>query len=387
LRFLYVNANTIKLIKSGGYTMNKWIFLVIVFLVTVCTINACAQAPSTPVPSPTPKPAQTTPPAAEVKILKFAYDMPKTGGTAQGWNWFAEQVPIKTNGRYKVDVYPAGALFKSADAMNSIQAGIADFSNVAISANTKALPVNSLFYLPSVHFPNTKEGLAASRATGRELLTKYSVMSNEFKSFKLFSWNVGISSIVFTKRTKLSVPDDLKGLKIAAGGADQELVKLTGGTPVMIAPPDMYAGLDKGVVDGGVTGWVQIQSQRFDEVVNYFLDYGFGQNVQTVPMNLTTWNSLPPDIQQILTDLVPGMENVSANAMLGDDDKGRNLVNSNPSKTVVVPNAEQKQLWDALFAPMEAVWLENMKAKGVSEAPAILSYLKQKSSEAWAKSK
>ena len=183
----------------------------------------------------------------------------------------------------------------------------------------------------------------------------------------------------------MSVPNDLKGLKVAAGGADQDLVKLAGGTPVMVIPPDMYQALDKGVVDAAVTGWVQINAQKFDEVANYFLDYGLGQNVQTVIMNLEKWNSLPPDIQKILTDMVPEMEEISARAMYTDDGKGREKVASEPNKTVVVPNAEQRKLWDELCIPMETAWLDEMKAAGVTDAPAILSYIKQKSAEAWAK--
>ena len=386
--------------------MKKWLLVFVTLIVALtfisCSGQAAAPATSAPVKTSNPAPATSAAPApatsaapassapasqtaGNAKILKFSYDMPKTGGTAQGWNWFADQVTAKTNGRYKVDVYPSGVLFKASDSLNAIQNGIADFTNVAISGNAKALPINSVFYLPSVHFPNTPAGLSASRATARALLAKYPVMLDEFKSVKLFSWNVGISSIVFAKKTKLSVPNDLKGLKIAATGADQDLVKLAGGTPVMINPPDMYAGLDKGVVDAAVTGWVQIKSQHFEEVSSYFLDFGFGQNVQSVCMNLDTWNSLPPDIQKILNDLVPQMEETSANAMLSDDAAGRDMVKTNKDKTIVVPDADQRKAWNDLFVPMEQGWLDNMKAKGVTDAPAILSSLKQSSADAWSK--
>lgn len=313
--------------------------------------------------------------------------MPKTAGTAQGFSWFADQVPLRTDGKYKVDVYPGGSLFKSAESLNSVQAGVADLANASISSNAKAVPISSVVFLSSVHFPATKEGMIAATTAHRELMAKYSVMSDEWKNFKQLGWCVGASFIPATKRTKVVVPDDLKGLKIACGAVDQDMLKMMGAVPVMVNVPEMYQSIDKGVVDGAIIGWEQLHAERILELTNYFLNYGFGNIVQTVNWNLNSWNSLPPDIQKTFTDLMRETELKQMDLVLEQSKIAADEIKAAGGKVISVPTPDQMKLWDKYFASQEAAWLDTMKAKGVTDAPAILSYLKQKSAEAWAQNK
>jgi len=350
--------------------------------------QAQAPAANTTVPATTAKPpGSTTASVQGAKILKFAYSMQKTGPTGQAFEWWGQQVAIRTNGRYTVDSYPGQTLFKSAEAFNSIKAGVADVSSSALGADSKALPITSVLLLPSANFPNTKAGLAAATAIDKELLAKYPSMSDEYKSFKRYAWCVGGSYLVMLKKAKVGVPSDLSGLKIGCEAVYFDILKSVGAVPVAIVPPDMYPAIDKGVVDGVIIGFEQLYSLKLDEVLNYYLEYYFAPNIQTLIWNQESWNSLPPDVQKTLDDLALELElTVQANSLAINLQSKDRIIKAG-GKVIAAPTPDQTAAWDKVSAIPDAAWLDKMKSMGVTEAPAILQLVKQKTSEAWSNNK
>jgi len=361
--------------------MKKMFFPLVFILLLTLVLGACAAPPAAPTTAPSEQP---TPAPVEAKTitLKFAYDMPKLSPLGIGFDWFAAELEKRTDGKVKVDIYPGQSLFKQAEAVNSVLAGVADIATGSISANQKVFAINRVFTLPSVYFPDTEAGHMARREAATKMYEKYPALSDELKPFKLMFWSTNPAYTFITKNKKVVVPDDLKGLKIASLGLDMEIVKLAGGSPVFVIPPEVYMNMDKNVVDGALVGWFMVKNEHFEEVAPYWLDYGFGQNTQFSLMNLDSWNSLPPDIQKILTDLAPETEQRVAVTYLASVKEGREIVTAKGCEITPL-TAEQRQLWLNLTKPLDEVWVNSAKESGVTNAQEILDSLKQLSAEAW----
>jgi TRAP-type C4-dicarboxylate transport system substrate-binding protein len=368
---------------------------ILISIVTILVIIAVALpiigcAPSAPV-TPTPQKPQTTTPSTPAttqapRILKFSYDMPKTGAIVRGWEWFAAELEKRTNGSYKIDFYPAQSLIKQSQILEAIVGGATDISSLGPNAQSQAMPVCTVVSLPSTHFPDTKEGHAAASDAVKELLAKFPAMSNELKNFKLNSWNTLPANIIMSKNTKIVVPDDMKGVKSASQGNDRELIRLAGGVPVSMPPAEVYQALDKSVVEAATVSWIHLTSNHYEEIAQYYLDIALGNDVQLSIMALSSWNSLSPDVQKIITDLLPEMQARSDEAYIIQMAQGRKLaVDKNRTITPLTP--EQKKLWEAVAQPLDQAWIDNVKSKGITDGPAILSLLQQRSAEAWAKNK
>ncbi len=382
--------------------MKKWWFPLISILVVVFILSACSQPSPTPSQAPpqtsstisATKPTSAAPSAPAsitastsapgAKILKFAADMPPNGPIVAGWTWFGSELEKKTNGKYKIDFYFSQSLVKSAEKLNAVSAGIADFGNASLSAFSQAFPSCGVFTLPSVHFPDTTAGHAAALAAQQQLLAKYPVMNNEFKNFKLFTISTLPANLIMTRKVKVLVPNDLKGLKMASQGMDKDIVNLAGGAAVQMIPSEAYPAIDKGVVEGGTFSWIHMPANHYEELCQYYLDYTFGHDIQTSIISLNTWNSLPQDVQKIITDLAPEAIARSDASYIANIDIGKKMV-LDKNRVISVPTAEQKKLWETLIQPMDSIWLDSMKAKGISDAPAILSDLKKLSVDAWSK--
>lgn len=357
-----------------------WILLALVtvsvFIVTGCSTTS---APSTTAPTTTSKPAASTPPVSTPTssgtiTLKFASDLPPNGSIVPGWTWWADEVQRRSNGRVKVDFYFAGALFNQVDTPDALKAGVADIANMSLTAHYNLEPITNVFGLPAMEFPDAKDGYLASYNAYLQLSQKYPAIKNELVDYKLLMWVTNPAFHIISKK-QVTVPNDLKGMKIGGKTEQGQIIQGAGAVSVQVIPPNMYESLSKGVIDGGFITWAQVSTYKLTEVVSYFLDYLVTQETTQICMNLKTWNSLPPDIQKLMMDLVPESIAHSADSTLTISQKSIQLIKDS-NKTMTTLTADQVKLWDTLVSPRQDAWVKDAQSKGVSDAATILSDLK-----------
>jgi TRAP-type transport system periplasmic protein len=94
----------------------------------------------------------------------------------------------------------------------------------------------------------------------------------------------------------------LAGLKVRANAAWEGIVRALGGAPVNMAPGDVYAAMQKGVVDG--LAWPIHMSAQFKlyEVGKYMTRPGFGHSNNVLLVNTNKFNALTEKQRKILID-------------------------------------------------------------------------------------
>ena len=72
-------------------------------------------------------------------------------------------------------------------------------------------------------------------------------------------------------------------MKIRGLPFNLNLIKALGGSPIIVAPPELYSALEKGVVDG--YGWPQIGhiERKFHEIVKYQIDHPYYKVCRSPP--------------------------------------------------------------------------------------------------------
>ena len=108
--------------------------------------------------------------------------------------------------------------------------------------------------------------------------------------------------IGLVSKEKVETVDDLNGLKISTFGPWLDIVNDLGAVGTYIPGPDRYSALQTGVVDASLTTTAWMYDEHFYEVNPWLVRPGWlwGTTDQII-MNLDVWNSLPDDLQQILT--------------------------------------------------------------------------------------
>ncbi|MBW2027451.1 MAG: TRAP transporter substrate-binding protein DctP [Deltaproteobacteria bacterium] len=315
--------------------------------------------------------ALTPGPAVSKQIeLRFNYSMPAKVPPSTGWEWFARELTQRSGGRVKVTTFPHGALFKIRQAWENTIAGTADITNLSVRTFAKRLPLTSVTMLPTIYWPDTVQGTVAS---GRAIMTLYKEfpeIQKEFKDLKVLCFNQLAAYHLLTKKP-VRKPSDLKGMKIGAGGIMGEFIQSQGGSFVAIAPPKSYMSLKTGVIDGMAMAWSSMGVYKLWEVAGYVNEITIGRVPLPVVMNKQAWNSLPPDLQDLVMKLADeqmeyGTETLYDNLVRQKKNMIRNGVEA------YVPTGNEAKAWINAFEPLETRWLAEREKQGLRVAPKVL---------------
>jgi TRAP-type C4-dicarboxylate transport system substrate-binding protein len=98
-------------------------------------------------------------------------------------------------------------------------------------------------------------------------------------------------------------PVEMAGLKFAANGTYVEaFAKALGTSFQVIKMADAYSGLERGTFELYNTAIDLMVALSIPEVVKYIIDHPVYRSNITIPMNLDSWNKLPPRLQKLMTD-------------------------------------------------------------------------------------
>lgn len=111
---------------------------------------------------------------------------------------------------------------------------------------------------------------------------------------------------VLFSNEKIGSLEDLKGKKIRASGwTTAEFIEALGATGVNLAFSEVPQSLQRGVVDGAVTGSLSGFNAGWGEVAKYLYPLPIGGWDYIIGvMRLDTWKALSPEEQQTLTSLI-----------------------------------------------------------------------------------
>jgi TRAP-type C4-dicarboxylate transport system substrate-binding protein len=95
---------------------------------------------------------------------------------------------------------------------------------------------------------------------------------------------------------------DLKGLNIRVSPMYLQAIKGLGGNPVVIPPTEVYAALERNVVDGYCWPAVGIRDWGWQKHTQYVVDPGFYNVPNPLLVNMKAWNQLPQKLRDLLTE-------------------------------------------------------------------------------------
>jgi TRAP-type transport system periplasmic protein len=94
---------------------------------------------------------------------------------------------------------------------------------------------------------------------------------------------------------------DLNGMKIRSTGLYNPFLKAMGATTIVMAPGDVYAGLQRGVVAGLAWPWGSIGQYGWQRFLKYRVKPSFFGASNLLLVNLDKWKSLSKEQQALIT--------------------------------------------------------------------------------------
>lgn len=235
---------------------------------------------------------------AEATInLKFAHWAPPlTVFSEEVYAPWAQEVEKNTGGRVKITLFPGGAMGAPQDHYNLLTSGMCDIAMVDTSFTGGVFPLTTVMNLPLL-FSSAK----SAAASYYELIAK-DLADTEYKNIKVLFTGSAAPQCLFSNKPVKKI-EDIKGMRIAISSEmGIKALESLGAKAIFMPPPEIYTGLERGIIDGATQCWDAAASFKYYEVSKYRTFTDFGVTPHLIMMNLDSWKKLPDDIKKIFED-------------------------------------------------------------------------------------
>ncbi|HRP65232.1 MAG TPA: DctP family TRAP transporter solute-binding subunit [Thauera sp.] len=247
---------------------------------------------------------ETAPPKApmvapdSVRVLRFGYNIPVDSALHEAAARFAEQVAERSQGRVRVDLYPAQQLGTDDQMLEMARLGELDLLLTPTAKISVAVPAMQYADLP-FYFP-TREDLyeMLDGEPGRMLLDKLRAIDLVGVTF----WENGFKH--FTATRPLRRVEDFAGLPVRVMKSRLliEQFRALGAHPISIDFHALRQALADGVVEGQENPLVAITSMGLHEVQPHLTLSSHGYLGYVFMISARVFDTLPSSTQQLLID-------------------------------------------------------------------------------------
>jgi TRAP-type mannitol/chloroaromatic compound transport system substrate-binding protein len=204
-----------------------------------------------------------------------------------------------TDGRFRIQAFPAGEIVPSLGAFEATQNGTVEMSHVPnywFFGRQAALG----FHTGIPFGLNARQQNAwVVQGGGLDLLNE---VLRPFNMINFPAGNTGTQMGGFFRR-EIRTPDDIKGLKFRIAGLGGTVMQRLGAVPQQLAPGDIYPALERGTVDAAeFVGPHDDEKLGLQRVAPFYYFPGWWEpgSMLSLNVNLDAWNRLPPHYQAIV---------------------------------------------------------------------------------------
>jgi TRAP-type C4-dicarboxylate transport system substrate-binding protein len=311
-------------------------------------------------------PAQAQDKPVQLKLSSWVPAQHPLNPSLQAW---ADDIKKASNGSISAVLFPSEQLGKAFDHYDMARDGIADFAYVNPGYQPGRFPIMAGASLPFL-FANAKGGTAAIDAWYRQYATR------EMKDVKYcfaFIHDPG----TFHARKKITVPGDIKGMKIRpATSTIGQMVTALGGTNVQASAPESRDMLERGVADAITFPWGSIGLFGIDKVVSYHMDVPLYVTPFVWAMNQSKYDSMSASQKKVIDDhcTTEWAEKV-ATPWADFEYAGRAKIAAQAGHEVYKLTPDQMAAWRQAVGSGEALWGEGVKKAG-QDPKAVMDSLK-----------
>ena len=276
---------------------------------------------------------------------------------------WADKVEAASEGRIKVERYASMQLGGTPpELMDQAIDGVADIVWTVVGYTPGRYPSTEVFELPFM----VTDARAASSAYWQMFETH--MKDTEFKDVHILGTWVHGPGLLHTNK-EIRTPADMQGMKIRGGSRlANQLLEITGATPVGMPVPAIPEGLSKGVIDGTTIPWEVTSALKVPELVKNHTEFT-GSALYTLTfvlaMNKDKYESLPDDLKKVIDDN-SGLEfSIFAGGTQADSDGPARQIAVDLGNNIVTLNEEETAVWRETSQPIYDTWVADMKEKGI----------------------
>jgi tripartite ATP-independent transporter DctP family solute receptor len=319
--------------------------------------SLCALAILAATALPLPAEAQTT--------MKINISVAQNSHYGVAIDTFAREVEARTNGRYKIQTFYAGALGAERESVEGVQLGTLDLTLTSTGPLPNFVPEVAILDIPFLFRDYAHARAVLDGPIGQEMLQKFPP-----KGMVALAWGENGFRHMTNSKRPVNVPDDLKGLKMRTmeNPIHIQAYKQFGILPTPMAFTEVFTALQQGTVDGQENPLSVITAAKLDQVQKNLTLTGHVYSPAVILMNKGQWDKLSAADKQAFLDAA--REAVKANRARIDDDERKAVADLRSKGMAIVENVDKAKFQ----ATLEPVYVDFGKRFGQDNIDRIKNY-------------
>jgi TRAP-type C4-dicarboxylate transport system substrate-binding protein len=290
--------------------------------------------------------------------LKLSHWVPPSHPLQKALEAWGASVEKDSGGTIKYKVYPAQQLGKAFDHYDMARDGIADLTYINPGYQPGRFAIIGAGELPFL-MANGKGGSQAIDAWYRKYADK------EMKDVKFCLAFVHDPGTFHSKVKKISVPGDIKGMKIRPAHATMAtFVTQLGGTNVQSSAPEVRDILEKGVADAVTFPWGSIPLFGIDKVTKFHMEVPLYVTTFAFVFNKDKYNQMSASQKKVIDNHCTNEWALKVAGPWSDFEHNGIAKLKAEGHDVYQISPAQLAEWKKAAGPLEKTWSDNVKKAG-----------------------
>ena len=288
--------------------------------------------------------------------LKMAAHLPQSHPLVKAMQDLKAKTAEKSGGTLDIQIYPAGQLFNDKNMNDALISGGVDMGLNTVGRWASIVPVMDVFDLPFLFPTYEKIGKAVDGGLGDKLGAEL-----EKKGVRPLIWaDYGFVQFANSKKP-IQAPEDFAGLKIRGYSKySTETIKALGASSVTMGSGEVYMGIQRGTIDGQVSGTTAMRDRKMYEVTKYLTVTNHGCPEFLLAINDKSYAKLNDQQKKALTDAAKEVQQAIRDNAKKEDLKALDDLKAKGMEVYVVPEGELQKWRDAT----KSTWEQFVKETG-----------------------
>jgi TRAP-type C4-dicarboxylate transport system substrate-binding protein len=290
--------------------------------------------------------------AAEQITLKAAYYAADDHPITKLGRASLADVEKLTEGRVKIIIYSNSTLVPTTEMASAVDEGTAFCANWYMPYMSNTIPLFDL-ETQAVWRGGTYQAVIGAYNNGINDLYTEALIRQGLKNTKVAGVSMCNWRILGMTKKQVKVPADAKGMKIRSVGAEADMWRSLGASPVNITSPQTYEALSRGIAEGATNALQIMSDRRWLEYIKYVTNLKLTPVLMHIIYNTKIIKQLNPKDQDIVEK---AMKNVAEYTRNGLIELEENVTKNKAVKEFGVqfynPTLNENAIWQKAADPM-----------------------------------
>lgn len=239
-------------------------------------------------------------PSVAQTTFKMGFGLPLTAHYGAGAALMQKEVAERTQGRYKLELFPNFALGGEREMVEGVQLGTIDLAITSTGPIGNFVPDTLITDIPFLFRDYAHARAVLDGPIGQAILAKCPA-----KGIICLAWSENGFRHMTNSRREVKSPDDTKGLKIRTmeNPVHMTAFRSIGVLPTPMAFPEVFTALQQGTVDGQENPIGVITSAKLNQVQKYLTLTGHLYSPAMVMMSPAAYNKMSEADRKVMVEV------------------------------------------------------------------------------------